>query len=190
MSRREELLGSKTTKNYIFILPLLDINYRSLPVNFLNSYIYGSTEIALVFNKTENIKFDKYLQYLKLNKNFVEYREDLDEIILIFHIPECYHNDFELFKQGKYSKFSKECKDIIITFTGTYSEKNSSKVTAFNTVYPQEFKRKQIAKELMVDIDLIQEVFDAPNLKEETFIDLSELLTKNNKKPVEIYDNK
>jgi len=172
------------------MLPLIDVNYRNLPVNFLNSYIYGSTEIALVFNKVENNKFDKFLQYLKLNKNFVEYREDLDEIVLIFQIPECYHNDFELFKQGKYSQFSKDCKDIIVTFHGTYTEKNTSKVTAYNTVYPQEFKRKQIANDLMVELDLIQEVFDKPDLKEETFIELSELLIKNNRKPVEIYDSK
>lgn len=189
MNRREELIGSKTTKNYIFILPLLDINYRSLPINFLNSYIYGSTEIALVFNKIKNNQFDKYLQYIKLNKNFVEYREDLDEIILIFQIPERYHNDFELFKQGKYSKFSKDCKDIIVTFHGIHTEKNSHKVTAYNTVYPQEFKRKQIADELMVEKDLIQEVFDKPDLEEENFIELSELLSRN-KKPIEIYDNK
>lgn len=192
MNRRIKIEGLKPTKCNKFILPMCNISSTKLPHNFINAYINDEKSIVLVFEKLNNedsLNFNKFLQTLDDNKQYVKYEEDVDEIILHFNIPECYINDFELFKQGSYSRFSEKYKEVLIVHYGRISLKENHTVSMYNTIYPQEFKRKQIADRLGVDIKLIEEVFDKPDLEREQYIPIYKT------EPIQIqeqlqYDNK
>lgn len=192
MNRRIKIEGLKPTKCSKFILPMCNIQSTKLPHNFINAYINDEKSIVLIFEKLDNSDsgpFNKFLQTIVENEYYVKYEEDIDEIVLYFNIPDHYINDFELFKIGAYSKFSEMYKEILILHYGRISIKENHTVSMYNTIYPQEFKRKQIADRLGVDIKLVEEVLDKPDLKQEEYIPIYKL------QPIQIeeqlqYDNK
>lgn len=172
---------------------MLGINHRSLPPNFFNAYITKDNKIVLVFEKSDNnVKFNKFLEFSNDNNDYIKYEEDIDEILMYFDIPVEFSNDYQLFLQGSYSKFSEMYKNVLCMIHGKNSFKETHLVSVYNTIYPQEFKRKQLAEHLGVDHTMINEVFDRPELEEEQFVPLLELLNKNKieKKEEKIYDNK
>lgn len=97
---------------------------------FVNSYLYdesrpeyGEGHIIIVFKPQNKKSFENYVgNEVFRNENFLE-NYSLDEFeIMIYKIPEKYKNDLELFKQGKYSEFSKEIRQLypkmVITVIG------------------------------------------------------------------------
>jgi hypothetical protein len=189
--RRERLISSKRTKTSIFLLPMLGINHRSLPKSFFNAYITKNDELVLVFDKTQkDEKFNIFLEYSNDNNDYIKYEEDVDEILMYFDIPIEFSNDYHLFLQGAYSKFSEEYKNVLILIHGRQSFKDSHLVSVFDAIQAQMFKRKQVATRLGVDVSLITEVFDRPEMDEEQFTPLIELLNQEeNKQETIIYDN-
>ncbi len=182
MSKRKEVLGTKATKSYTFLLPMCNIMYKNLPSNFINAYITENDKLVLVFDKvdSEDIKFNLFLHSINDNKYYTEREETNDEILLFFEIPEYFKEDFVKFKQGKYSKFSKEFKDLLVYAYGDKGKKtikDTYHASLWNTLYPEEFKRKQIAEEFNVNIDVVpEEVLDAPDLEFELYKPLEILI--------------
>ena len=172
MSKIIKLQETKPTKCCKFVLPMCGINPTKLPFNFINSYIYDDKSIILIFEKlNDNIQFENFINK---NNTFIKQDEIDDKLILYYNIPNEYLNDFNLFKLGSYSKFSQNYKNILTDYYGRISIKENYTVTMYNTIYPQEFKRKQIADRLGVNINLVEEVLDKPDLEEEQYIQTKE----------------
>lgn len=183
MEKKPEIQNFCTT----FVLPMCDINHKFLPRHFFNSYIREDFEAILVFKKLIplNLEILNFIDAVKFtNPNYITMHENNDEIILFFNIPEKYRNDFILFMQGSYSQFSVEYKKVLTEYYGKKTVKENYTVTEYNTIYPETFKRKQIAQRLGVDPNTIIEVLDAPNLADELYKSNTQL------KNTLIYDTK
>ena len=186
MTKRQDLIGKKLNLCSIFVLPMVNINYKTLPDNFVNSYITENADIVIVFDKFANSdnSFQDFLEFTKKNVYYKEYSANDDEIMIIFTIADKHLPNFELFKLGSYSKFSEDYKAKICSFYGKQTIKENYTVTEYNTIYPQEFKRKQIAEVLGVDIKLIEEVLDRPNMDKEIYQSIEQLIEQFNDKSV------
>lgn len=189
MNKRRQL-ETRKKKNFCcaFILPMVGINHKNVPSNFINAYIGKTYNVFVVFDKTEDydIIFYNFFEHIKKNPCYKGHIEEEDEMVIELAIHENYYNDFSLFIQGKYSEFSDVYKKIIVSYFGNKTIKDSYHVTEYNTIHPQEFKKKQIAERLYEPKDLkeglanIKEVLEIPNLEQETFKTIQELEQLNN----------
>lgn len=169
------------------------VNYKNVPSNFVNCYISTDYRAYMIFDKTEDydIVFHHYLQHLKdKNKNIIEYIDQEDEMIIVFTIPDKYLKNFDLFIRGKYSKFDEDYKQIVCNYFGKRSINDSHIVSEYNTLYPQEFKRKFIAKRIYEEKDMqkglkilneIYEVLDPPNLEKEMYKSIEQITEQEEK---------
>lgn len=190
MSKRIELVGLKPTKTCTFILPMCNLNKKQMSFNFINAHLTRNEEVVLIFEKLENNHdFNNCLNTLKNNPYFKNIEENEDEIILYFVISAEYLKDLYLFKEGRYSEFSEEFKQLLIHNYGRISNTKDYKVNVYNAIYPQEFKKKQIVEHLYDNVDAkhaikyIKEVLDIPDLEYEYYIPLDKI-------QIQIYDNK
>lgn len=189
MNKRQEIEGPVKNLNRVFILPMIGIDYkRRLPTNFINSYLTKEYDIMLVFDKTRDYDeiFHHFLnRTVEFNKNFGEKLEYEDELVLRFKIPEMFKDDVDKFLKGAYSEFSEYYKRILCQYYGKTTIKENHAVTEYNVIYPEDFKRKQIAEYLsydksIIDYKLIKEVLDKPDLDRELYKDINVLLERKN----------
>ncbi len=180
MNRRKRIEKNKKNKCNPFILPMVGINYRNLPSNFINSYISKDYHVIMVFDKTD--EYDEiFYHFLDRTRNNIRWyrssEEDIDEISLVFEIPEIYKNNFDLFMLGRYTEFTESYKGVLCNFFGKKTRKeleHLEDMTEFDVIYPREFKRKQIAEHLsynnsVIDWKIINEVLSRPDLEKEIY---------------------
>lgn len=180
VSRRREKESKKLNFCIRFILPMVGINYKTLPDELINCYIDEEYHTYLVFEKNENFEklLDNYFNHIKNTNNFlVLYEEDTDEVTFKFKIPSQFEKDFDLFIDGSYSKLSDILKDRLCLYFGKKTIQANHEVSIYNAIYPQDFKRKQIAYRVGEDVKYIIEVLDKPNLQEELYKPLTALIT-------------
>jgi len=98
-----------------YIMPLLKLNKKTFSDNFINSYV-SNDHRKLIVKLKNNIEDES------IYKNHVHYDNDfLDEennLIVLYRIPRIFRPTIALFKEGKYSKFSPEVKNLIIKYSG------------------------------------------------------------------------
>lgn len=188
MNKRQKIEGTKLNKCVRLVLPMCDINFSILPKNFTNGYISDNNKAIIVFDKKyilpETDNFEIFLLHLCENKNFKLKTEDEDEIVVYFNIPSIWLDDLKLFKIGAYSKFSNDYKKKLVQYFGNRSIKDTYHANVYNAIYPQDFKRKQIAERLstknsIVDYRDIVEVLEVPDLFKETFRPITQLQETN-----------
>ena len=102
------------------MLPMFDINFKSISDHFNNCYLsYNSLSFdlpILILNLNKKIE-------LNIDKNIIiDEIEDVDNYIFILKIPEDFYNDYELLLNGKYSKISKELLKRIENYWGKNSQ--------------------------------------------------------------------
>lgn len=191
MSKRKEIEQFKQLNwSAIFVLPMCEINHRTLPSNFINSYLNFEGEVILIFeNYREEDKnsFESYINYLKLNRNYSGFGQENNEFIMYFRIPDRNIVDYNHFLKGKYSKFSTNFKKLLESYYGNETRKEDHEVYEYDVIYPKQLKRKQIADWLGVDIELIIEVLDPPDVNKEEYKSINQLIKQSINKE---YDNK
>lgn len=177
-----ELVGQKKRKNLCiwFILPMCGINHKTLPDNFDNCYVTKEYEVIVSFDKTHdyNSNFLQFMEFIKTKSKFyTKYQEDEDEILLFFKISKVFEKDFDLFLDGKYSKFSSNLKSIITKFFGVATADGWG-ATWYDAISAPDFKKKKIVEllDLQMDWKSIKEVLDKPDLNKEIYKELAELL--------------
>lgn len=162
---------------------MVGINDSCLPSSFINSYITLDYKAVIVFNKLEEDKeIDNFLNYINNNDNLKEIITEEDEYVLIFQVKDEEDiTNFNKFLSGKYSEFTEKYKNKIRNYHGRETIKENYTVTPYNVIYPQTFKREQIARRLYDNKDFkeglknIVEVLDAPDLTKEVFVPIQEL---------------
>lgn len=193
MSTRTELIGSKPNKCCVFVLPMCDINHKSMPKNFfINCYLNydkgkDNYQIVIVLERPPDgsLALDHFIDYVIYNKNF-SHREDYDdEIVLFFNIPESNKSNYELFLAGKYSKFTDQFKKQLESYHGNARCKANYEVFTYDVIEPTDAKRLQIAqrlysaKDLPKGLLLIDEVYDCPNLEKEKYKSINQIIESN-----------
>jgi len=182
MSSRKEIIGIKATKCHTFILPMLGIDPRTLPSNYINTYIYDTDCLILIFDYIkDDVEFTEFLLRLDDNPSYTKYEDNNLEILLYFNVFNEFKDDYNKFLNGKYSKFSMKYKDILCKIYGRTSIKDSYKVTVYNAIYPQQFKREQIAERLCVKDIIVDEVLDVLDFETENYVPIYELINNQNK---------
>jgi hypothetical protein len=187
VNKRIEIEGRDRRLTNTFVLPMVGLNHKTLPNNFINSYILDDYKVVAVYDKNTDYNdiFAHHLnRVLDNNKHLIEYQDLDDEIDIFFKIPEEFKDDFDLYLLGKYSEFSDDFKAVLTSFFGIKTIKEGHTVSVHNTIYPEDFKRKLIAEHLsyknsVIDYTLIKEVLDRPNLDKERFKQLSILTAQN-----------
>lgn len=164
-------------KSKVFLYPLLGIKkgVRFVPVQTYISWndIYPKDKNKLLcFYTVENNwtkEFEMFAElFLETNVLFEE-KHKIDDLnfLYIFDL-ETFKRDISKFKKGKYSRFTKRTKEIIMNFfgeTGTISEYVES------YLYP-EFYYEDYSEILNVNIDDLQKVGElcsVPDLEKEDF---------------------
>lgn len=102
--------------------------------------------------KQEFIDFEEFIQRHPLYVD--QYDPDKKHVMYVFDIPDIVKPDFELLKEGKYSKVTKTYKDHALRFLGHYDSDNSSIKDVF---YKHERAYEALEKRLMINIPRHQE---------------------------------
>ena len=119
MSGKSYLLDRYTKASY-FCLPMLQLKAAGLGVGgqlFKNCYIGVDTEPELTNHLFLHYKYSPKKDFLALEsalmnrRNFVKDIHAGDDILYCFSIPDLYKDDFNLFKEGKYSLFGRSGSD-------------------------------------------------------------------------------
>jgi len=94
-------------------------------------------------------------------------------VLYIFEFPEEYIREYNLFKQGKYSKYGKDAKDTIINFFGNIYAGNLNAVkflmTLKQVLYQDNKLKQELEKKLNVTLPEGAELSDITCLVRETF---------------------
>lgn len=124
----EEKMNEKMTPNRskTYLLPLLN-EFIQLPQDlnhlFINTYVNDSQDefenclFLLYHYDIKNPKFTKFEYELSKKEGFLTHIDLKDnQIIFIFKFPEEFIYEYNLFKNGKYSRFRHDCKALIINY--------------------------------------------------------------------------
>lgn len=194
MSLRRDILKNNKykSKSKVFLLPMLKspLLHVNNEINYLidvQVVLGGFPQIVVIFENVdyEPLKMDIYkLQNVPYYLD-ADYGDDNKEVILFFDVPNNYKEDFELFVQGKYSRFSHSFKELL---TKTYGEQRlldfskESKlpnVSVYDAIYPTEERKKALSSALGCDVkDLNDEVLSPPDLEFEEYKNIEELKEK------------
>ena len=145
--------------------------------SFVNSYLYdesrpeyGDGHIINVFKPSNKKAFDNYLgNEIFRSENFVENYSLDDFEIMIYRIPEKYKSDFELFKQGRYSEFSKEIRSLYPKMLTTVIQGVRRDTIGVSNLIINKDKTLKEYWEKRLDEEIEGEVWPIYNKEKETF---------------------
>lgn len=166
-----------------FLLPLVGVTKYDFGLHFINAYVSNEKPYC-IYVVCENINnVTNIIPDIRISNKptYISTEINDDEIIYKFNILSEDYYIYDLFVQGKYSEFPENYKKALTDIYGREVNREDYKVTEYNVLYPQDYKRKQIAKRLsfgkdsVIDWTMIHEVLDAPNLEYESYKTLQEL---------------
>lgn len=194
MSLRREINKNNKykSKSKVFLLPMLKspLLHVNSEVNYLIDVQVvqgGFPQIVVIF---DNVDYEPLTMDIYKMQNLPEYidasYDDNDkEVVLFFDVPKDFKEDFELFTQGKYSKFSHKYKELLTRNYGEQRMLDFSKesklpnVSVYDAMYPTEERKKALSQALGCDVkDLNDEVLSPPNLEFEEYKNIEELKEK------------
>lgn len=174
-----------SNKSQTYLLPLLSeiVGFENKFNKFIvDTYINFDEEeysscIGVLHNFSfKNPDFTAYEHRLISNELFVDLYDIEDKVIYIFKFPEEYLHEYNSFKNGLYSKFGLDAKELILKFYNSVYKGNMNATPFLLKVNQVLFKdkklKRQIESELNVLIDDEAELSDSPSKEKETF-DLS-----------------
>jgi hypothetical protein len=125
----------KFTKTATFLFPLLDIPKVLFECNikdrfgrtkhsdrFLNAYLTDTnvsrynkdTNIFVVIRNYRDVDFDRFYSTIQAFPNYVDDYDNKECLVLVFKVPEKNLADYNLLRQGQYSKVSNNAKKLIL----------------------------------------------------------------------------
>jgi hypothetical protein len=161
---------ARLTKSSLFLLPMLGGTRRLFMYNklFVNAFIAAEQHedcIALLYRFSGDTIFLKFEQALK---KFNSFRDTFDPspyfVMFIFNVPDSYRNEYDLYIDGKYSKFSPEFKSRIMEFHGFNIHGEMAQI-----LFQDEKRRLRLQEELDAEIEPGSELLSIIDVEEETF---------------------
>jgi len=168
---------ARLNKSSLFILPMLGHHVPVIGGNrrnfFFDSHLVNAFValpgndrcIALLYRfsgRKEFVEFEGFLN--KIPEFIAQFDPNNDMAMYVFEIPPAFEKDYDLFLEGKYSRMSQLCKGTILTF---HNFSNDGKLAEI--LYRSDKAKARLEVELDTILPEGAEVFDAPNMKEETF---------------------
>ncbi len=169
------IYDGKYTKTTQFMLPSIDVDIRNRMIFkfFINSYLddkefnHSHTRPIFILFGVKDFKdkdWDKVYVSLALSKNYLmDYdcgmQDTINLVMMVFQVPEEFAEDYYHFKQGRYSKFSKNYKNKFSRYISEDSEKES-------IIWQIIHKSHKLKRELEKEFDLNIGEFDKPTIIE------------------------
>jgi len=169
-------------KSKTYLLPLLaeviDIDVRFFN-HLQNTFIfdvegkYKDCMLILHDFSFKNPEFTAYEHKLTNNPYFVDLIDIDNKVLYVFKFPEEYMDEYNHFKNGKYSLFGKDAKDTIINFFGKIYTGNLNAVNFLllikQILYKEPKLKEKIENELGVRLSEDAELTDIITFENETF---------------------
>lgn len=157
----------KHTKATYLLIPMLGQPFNFYKECFVNLYVgeyEDEPKLFMVLDKSKD-GFNANYGVLLTSKYYYSSRDYEDsKLLLIFNVPEEFVDDYNLFLEGKYSKFSYAYKKKV---TECISSKGGA---LLKIISPTQADRKSLAESLEVELDPDAEIISKPDLSE--FIEL------------------
>lgn len=170
----------KKTNSTIFLLPALGINKDVLnKFGFVNAYIDDAkcepkykNSLFLLLEPETSSEFHDFLQEQYEHPNFLcDYDVGKNQVILVYRFPVEYTTEYNNFKKGLYSKFSKRY--VSQFFPMTKTEKKDGVTKKVSSVFSGIFNREEWLKkywEEKLNVDILpDEYWSIPEDKKEIF---------------------
>lgn len=133
--------------------------YNDIERLFVLEVMDDIDEELLIPSKLEN--WEKY---------FIDHFKD-DEtrnIYMLFKFPSKYKEEYDLFLKGKYSKFSKESKKLIVRKSNYYYNRPEVTKSIIDVIFKSQERKDFLEKELGVKLDDDMELSSKPEIVCET----------------------
>lgn len=178
----------KFNKSKTYLLPLISEVIKLEPSFFKylrNTYIFdknGEYEDCIFIEHEFNFKnpaFTKYEYEMTNNQYFVDLIDLDNTVVYVFKFPEEYMHEYNSFKEGKYSKFKKDAKELILDFYSTIYSNNMNAIPFIVKVKQILFKDKKLKQQIekslssrdhKVILDENAELTDIIDEENETFV--------------------
>lgn len=190
---KNNILPNKTT---IFLLPIFGYAKSYYTDKFIGMFLdrldTKDPRIACIFQNSDDEDLKMHV-YKMMNSHFFDdsiYDDNNKEIVLFLNVDSKFKEDCRKLIEGRYSEFSTGFKELLIKHHGTntnkkYTDDGRPGVTVHDTINPTNEKRKLLADALLVDVGLIKEVLDKPDIEEERYYTVKELKKKLKKEEVD-----
>ena len=171
----------KLNKSKTYLLPLLsevvDLDLRFYK-HIKNCYIFDDLNkyedcifILHDFN-FKNPEFTAYEHKLIKNPHFMELVDVDNFVIYIFKFPKEYIKEYNFYKEGKYSQFGTDAKELILEFYTKVYKNNPNAVnfllTTKQILFRNKILKRKLEKKLNVKLDDNAELSDIINIEDET----------------------
>ena len=163
-------------KSYSYLVPLLneyckiDGDYYVMLDNVYTSHHSGDVGdiIIISYYSTEDSGFTSYVEELKANELCQDFIEGEETVALVFKFPDQYLNEYNLYKNGKFSEFRDEVKTIIVKYILDIHKYNDA--SRVQRVLNKDYKlREELEEKLALIIDKDMELSSIPDKILETF---------------------
>lgn len=179
--------NGKYSKTTLFLLPMLGLSLRNANVlRYLkNSYLDDrklehdyKKPIFLLFNvnSLHDQIFKKFQEVLRKKVEYVyDYYVGLQDgrhlLMYVFEIQEKYRSDYNHFKAGRYSKFSKEYRELFPQYVQNALGKDVESI-AWGAINKSKTLRDKIMADFELDrnfVESLEELWDSPKREEEYY---------------------
>jgi len=167
------LYTSILNKTSMFILPMLGHDRAKFKWNsaFMNSFveIEGDTQdsenLYLWYRYLPSVDMEIFEDFIVSLPTYVNMKDvDKHHVLYKLAISEAYLPDYRLIKEGKYSQITEITKKRILDFHSSTKERPLGKI-----LYKTEARKKELEKQLGVELDADAELHDLFYEKDETF---------------------
>jgi|TARA_Y100000289_G_C3913213_1_gene145894 hypothetical protein len=170
MKGLDKNIVSRKNKSSVFLMPMLGGTQKLFFYNslFIDCYCYkeGYGEcIILKYIDSEDQLFEKFKIAVQKFRMYLSTFYDEDEVYFMFDIPSVFVSDYNLFRKGKYSKFSLQLKDNILKF---HTENYDYRAYVSEVLYKSEDRKEDIEDFLDTVLPADSELESIPNLKKES----------------------
>ena len=169
-------------KTFTYVFPLLEDYFSVLKGDIIAIFIGDDDKpeydnhIFILLDWDNNFNTVRYEAYLEQNNLFVDkYDPSTDTVMLIFKVPKKYQGIYDLYKEGKYSKFPEKYKEKILRFHNIFTSKHK----VYQVLYKDERLYQELEDKLDVRLNRSVEISSIPDLELEVF----------NKKILNHYEN-
>lgn len=169
-------------KSKTYLLPFLSevVGFdKKFFKNLLNTYIFddlGMYENCIMIEHDfsfKNPEYTKYENHITNNEYFVDLIDMNNKVLYIFKFPSEYMFEYNHFKNGKYSKYKDDAKEIVLDFYSNIYKFNPNAINFLLKIKQILFKddklKRKIEKELKVSLDSNAELTDIMIPENETF---------------------
>ncbi len=170
------------TKSFTYLLPVFDMELKlKFLGNLAGSYLYNNSEemtFSILYKFSGKEGFTKYEDVLTSHPLFAGHEDYGEYVLYKFNTNDDMEHAVILFEQGKYSKYSFEQKEAIVSFLRRSGISNYDKVE--KVLRQDDAMRMEMEKELNCIIAKGSELSSRPDLSAEIFSEYVEEIKINN----------